>query len=281
MDKIIVCIPARYQSTRLPGKPLLTINNKTIIHHVYDNVAKLKNIDEIVVLTDDNRIKDEVESFGGNCCIITDECLNGTDRIIRYLKKNIKNESIDELNKTSKKGLWNVEWVNDTTVKMNIPSRIIVNVQGDEPFINHNNIQLAIDNYIAKRKLDEKIVCSTLFYKTRNQESIRNKSRGKAVLDLKGNIMYCSRNIIPSGKKQDIIPDHDYNIHIGIFVFNENYLLHNYFNNNTPLQLCEDIEWMKIMEQGFKINAVEVAEHEIGVDTIDDYNYLKNKYTNC
>ena len=113
MEKIIVCIPARYKSTRLPGKPLLKINNKTIINHVYDNVRKLNNIDKIIVLTDDDRIKDEVESFGGNCCIITDECLNGTDRIITYLKKN---------------NITNYD--------------IILNVQGDEPFINPKHIEI-------------------------------------------------------------------------------------------------------------------------------------------
>ena len=248
MDKVLVCIPARYHSTRLPGKPLLKINNKTIIQHVYDNVSKLENV-SIMVLTDDERIRLEVESFGGNCVIITEDCLNGTDRIIQYLKK--------------------IEISDGTTV---------INVQGDEPFIDHNNIQLALDNYIEKRKTDDSIVCSTLYYTTQDQANIRNKSRGKAVMDLKGNIMYCSRNIIPSGKKQDIVPNHNYNIHIGIFVFNANYLLNHYYDNNTPLQLTEDIEWMKIMEQGFKINAIEITSHEIGVDTVDDYNYLTSQY---
>ena len=81
-------------------------------------------------------------------------------------------------------------------------------------------------------------------------------------------------------KKDNIIPNYDYNIHIGIFVFDSGYLLNHYYNTNTPLQLAEDIEWMKIIEQGFKINAIEINDHEIGVDTIEDYTYLKNKYLN-
>lgn len=242
--EIIICIPARYQSTRLPGKPLLKINNKTIINHVYDNVKKLNY--RTVILTDDNRIKSEVENFGGECEIISEYCLNGTDRIIKYLKK------------------------------YNLKNSIVVNVQGDEPFIDHTNIKLAIDNYLNKK--ENKIVCSTLFYKTKNPEEIRSKSRGKAVLDLNNNIMYCSRNIIPSGKKDSLLLNYDYKIHIGIFVFSSEYLLNHYADNNTPLQLTEDIEWMKIMEQGFKINAVEIKNHEIGVDTIEDYNYLVKKY---
>lgn len=250
--RIIVCIPARYNSTRLLGKPLLEINGKTIINHVYDRVKSI-NIDiyKIIVLTDQQNIYDHVLSFGGECCIITEECINGTDRIIHYLRNNYSNNEINDM--------------------------IIVNVQGDEPFINPDNIVIAINNFIKKYD-DDKMVCSTIHYKTRNEEEIKLKSRGKMVLDCNNNIMYCSRNVIPSNKKDNIIPNYDYNIHIGVFVFKASYLLNHYFNNNTPLQLTEDIEWMKIMEQGFKINSVEVIEQECGVDTIDDYNYLVNKY---
>ena len=84
----ICCIPARFESTRLSGKPLLTINNKTIIELVYSQVKKCKYIDNIVVLTDSDQIKTVVESFGGNCEIITENCLNGTERIVKYLNKN-------------------------------------------------------------------------------------------------------------------------------------------------------------------------------------------------
>ena len=252
MIKIIICIPARYQSSRLPGKPLLEINNKTIINHVYEKVQILKNYNynilEIVVLTDQENIKNEVEKFGGKCCIIKEDCVNGTDRIIFYLKKYYNN---------------------------NLDDTIIVNVQGDEPFIEPLNIKKAIDNYIDKQN---DIVCSTLHHKTRDEDIIKLKSRGKLVLDSNSNIMYCSRNIIPSNKNNNIVPNIDYYLHIGIFVFNADYLMNHYFNNNTRLQLIEDIEWMKIIEQGFKINSIEVENSERGVDTIEDYKYLVNKY---
>ena len=254
--KIIICIPARFKSTRLPGKPLLKINNKTIINHVYDKVLMLKkydyNIIDIVVLTDCENIKDNVNSFGGKCSIITEECVNGTDRIIFYLKK---------------------------YYEKNLDDTIIVNVQGDEPFIDPLNIKKAIDNYIIKSNLNNNnIVCSTIHHKTREVNTIKLKSRGKLVLDNNNNIMYCSRNVIPANKNNYVVPDIDYYIHIGIFVFDANYLLNHYFNNNTRLQLIEDIEWMKIMEQGFKINSIEVEDSERGVDTIEDYNYLVSKY---
>lgn len=256
--KIIICIPARYASTRLPGKPLLKINNKSIINLVHDRVQQLYNYDfgehelfKTVILTEDNRIYDEVNSFGGECCIINEFCVNGTDRVIYYLKNNYTEEEINDM--------------------------IVVNVQGDEPFINPDNIIVAIKNYI-NRLNDNKMVCSTIHYDTRDEEEIKLKSRGKMVMDNDNNIIYCSRNVIPSCKKHLIIPDFDYSIHIGVFVFRASYLLNHYYNNNTRLQLAEDIEWMKIMEQGFKINSVCVKEQECGIDTMDDYNYLLSKY---
>jgi 3-deoxy-manno-octulosonate cytidylyltransferase (CMP-KDO synthetase) len=244
MTKILCCIPARYQSSRLPGKPLLKINNKTIINLTYEKAQKT-NVDKIIVLTDDQRIYNEVISFGGNCFIITDECLNGTERIINYLNK------IDH-------------------IKYNT----ILNLQGDEPFVDHNHVNLVIDNY-----LKNKPECSTMCFKTDNQEEISSKSRGKTIIDKDSNILYCSRNVIPSNKKDNIIKDHLYNIHIGVFVFNKQYLLNHYNKENTQFQLLEDIEWLKIIEQGFTVNTIFVDKAERGIDTEEDYKYMCLKYS--
>ena len=242
-SKILCCIPARFHSTRLPGKPLLKINNKTIINLVYEQALKTK-VDEIVVLTDDKIIYNEVQNFGGKCVIIKEECLNGTDRIITYLEK-IDHKKYD----------------------------IIVNIQGDEPFIIPEVINKTIDNFIKKKP-----ACSTICFKTDDKEEILSKSRGKAVTDNFDNIIYCSRNIIPSNKKENIINCHLYNIHVGIFVFCKNYLLKYFTKENTKNQLLEDIEWLKIIEQGFKVNTIFSEKMERGVDTIEDYDYLKKKY---
>ncbi|QKF94408.1 3-deoxy-D-manno-octulosonate cytidylyltransferase [Fadolivirus algeromassiliense] len=247
-QKISICIPARYNSTRLPGKPLLRINGKSIIQRVYENAIQIKNVNRVVVLTDDERIKKEITDIGGESIIITDECLNGTDRIIKYLNK------------------------------FNIDDNIIVNVQGDEPFLNPHNIELAIQNYIKRKEASPKMVCSTLYYETLDKHEISSKNRGKSVMDNDGNIMYCSRNVIPSGKKDNIIENYKYRIHIGIFVYDREYLLNSYATHNTNLQLCEDIEWLKIIEDGYQINAVQADSPEIGVDTIEDFEYLTNKY---
>jgi 3-deoxy-manno-octulosonate cytidylyltransferase (CMP-KDO synthetase) len=243
MDNILCCIPARYDSKRLPGKPLLKINNKTIINLVYEKALQTK-VDDIVILTDDKRIYDEVISFGGNCVIITEYCLNGTDRIIKYLEK-IDNSKYD----------------------------IIVNLQGDEPFIDPNVVNEIIDNQIEK-----KVECSTVCFKTNNKEEISSKSRGKAVVDNFNNIIYCSRNVIPTNKNENIIENHLYNIHVGIFVYDKIYLLNHFNKENTNNQLLEDIEWLKIIEQGFKINTIFSEKLERGIDTIEDYKYLKKIY---
>lgn len=250
----IACIPARYGSSRLCGKPLLEINGKPIIQHVYERVKMVDCLSDVIVLTDDERIANVIRNINGNVSIIKEDCLNGTDRICHYLNT------------------------------FDYSNTIVVNVQGDEPFIDPENIKLAIENYKKRKLIDEKMVCSTLHYHTKDEKLIKSKSKGKLVLDLEGNILYCSRNIIPSSKNNDIVYDKNnniinYNIHIGVFVFDSNYLMNMYRNNNTPLQLTEDIEWMKIMEQGFHINSVLTSNHEIGVDTINDYNYLIDKYT--
>jgi 3-deoxy-manno-octulosonate cytidylyltransferase (CMP-KDO synthetase) len=243
MSKILCCIPARYESTRLPGKPLLKINNKTIIQHVYEKV-KQTIINNIIILTDDDRIYNEVTKFGGLCTIVSEECLNGTERIIKYLQT-IDHSGYD----------------------------IIVNVQGDEPFIEPEVINKVIYNYLKKNP-----TCSTVCYKSDNCDEIILKSRGKSVVDKENNIMYCSRNVIPTNKINNIIPHHNYNIHVGIFVYNKHYLLDEYLKENTQNQLIEDIEWLKIIEQGHKVNTIFVESMERGVDTVEDYNYLLNKY---
>lgn len=243
MPKILCCIPARYESTRLPGKPLLKINNKTIINLVYEKALQT-NADDIIVLTDDKRIYDEVESFGGKCFVVEEYCLNGTERIITYLKK-IDHSSYD----------------------------VILNLQGDEPFIKPEVVNQTIDNFLEKKP-----ACSTICFKTDEESEILCRNRGKAIVDKENNILYCSRNVIPINKKDLYIKDIKYNIHVGVFVFDKNYLLEHFTKENMKYQLLEDIEWLKIIEQGYKVNTIFSDKMERGVDTIEDYNYLNEKY---
>ena len=159
-DNIVIFIPARYKSTRLEGKPLLKINNKTIIQLTYEKAKKCKYANKVIVLTDDIRIKNEVVNFNGECMIITEDSDNGTERICCSLKQ------------------------------LDNKYDIIVNVQGDEPFIDPDNIDKCIENYINKRKDDKKIVCSTLHKKLVCKDEIQSCNIGKVVLDYNSNILY-------------------------------------------------------------------------------------------
>jgi 3-deoxy-manno-octulosonate cytidylyltransferase (CMP-KDO synthetase) len=247
---IIGLIPARYASNRLNGKPLLKFGNFTMIQKVYIQTCKSKLINKVFVVTDDERIENSINDISGNTLLITNKCLNGTERLCLAIKK------------------YKSIFVN---------TKIIVNIQGDEPFIDPNNIDIAIKKYINSKNINVK--CSTLHYKITNKNELTNKNIGKLVLDKNNHILYCSRNCIPSNKKNTTdITTFNYYAHIGLFVFDINFLINNFMKNNTPLQIHEDIEWLKILEDGFKIVSSCVNNYEIGVNTYDDYNYLINKY---
>ena len=108
---------------------------------------------------------------------------------------------------------------------------------------------------------------------------ITSRSRGKVTVDERNNILYCSRNPIPCSKHHRVIPGHHYNIHVGIFVFDKEYLMNTFAEKNTANQTIEDIEWLKIVERGYTVNTIFVESAERGVDTPEDYEYLRKKYT--
>lgn len=247
---IIGLIPARYNSSRLPGKPLLKFKDKTMIQMVYEQTLKSKYIDKVYVVTDDERIKQNIDKINGQVLMVTEKCLNGTERIILAIKKNRE---------------------------LFLKAKYIVNIQGDEPFIDPQHIDSAAQKMITN--IDNSVKCWTLHYLINKQEDLHNTSIGKIVLDKNNNILYCSRNCIPSNKSQQYdLSMHNYYGHIGLFVFDIDYLKNEFMTQNTPLQLSEDIEWLKIIEQGYKIVSSQVKNYEIGVNTLNDYDYLIRKY---
>ena len=250
MKDLLICVPCRYHSSRLPGKPLLKINNLSIINHVYNNILKIKNINNsnIVFLTDDSKISDEINNFGGNCYISKQNCNNGTIRIINYLKEN------------------------------NISKKYIINIQGDEPFFDTKMLEKLIELFINRNYHNNKVKCGTLYYSTNDFNYVNNNNKVKLVLNNQNFIMYGSRQVIPGKKNINKNNDINYHIHIGIFIFDFNYLLNEYIQPNIYYQDIEDLEWLKILEQDYKIYSLPVQFHEVGVDTEEDYKYLKNKY---
>lgn len=252
MNNLLICVPCRYNSSRLPGKPLLKINGLSIVNLVFLNIMKINNIKKsnIIFLTDDERIYNEVIGFGANCYVSKQDCENGTIRIINYLKEN-------EINK-----------------------KYILNIQGDEPYFDVNMIQKLIELFIDRNKRNHHVKCGTLYYNSNDYNYVNNKNKVKLVLNNQNFIMYGSRQVIP-GTKKDVDSYENkinYYIHIGIFIFDFHYLLNEYIQPNIYYQNIEDLEWLKILEQDYKIYSLPVQFHEVGVDTEEDYLYLKNKY---
>lgn len=248
MENICIVIPARYKSSRLPEKLLLKIGDKTIIRRTYEQAKKSKLACEVFVTTDEEKIKEEIEKIGGKVIMVKEECLNGTERVYKALKE-----------------------INDKY-------KYIVNVQGDEPFIDPENIDYMIEKHMENKE-DEKLGCTTLHF-VLNRNDIRDLSIGKMVMDKNNNVMYCSRNFIPGTKNGEPKEGIEYFGHIGLFIFNREYLEKYFKEDNTRCQLSEDIEWLKIIEMGYKIKSYVGKKYsERGLNTLEDYLYLKNKYS--
>lgn len=244
---IVALIPARYDSSRLPGKPLMKIGDRSIIQRTYEQTRQSRYIQRVIVATDDDRIANHVREFGGEVVMTGSDCLNGTERICQALSIIDPNEQI----------------------------QIVVNVQGDEPFINPINIDYCIQKYLEHEDQSD-MVCTTIHYPVTDSNDLNNRAIGKMVLDRQQHVLYCSRAMIPHTKSGAPGPE-PYYAHIGIFVFRRSYL-HEYLTENTPAQLSEDIEWLKILEQGYRIRSYPVESSEIGVNTPEDFNYLSKKY---
>ena len=229
--KFLGVIPSRYASTRLEGKPLKDICGHTMIEWVYKR-AKLSNLDEVVVATDDERIYKEVERFGGKAVLTSKEHENGTSRIAEVCTKY---EEYD----------------------------VIVNVQGDEPLIEPEMINSIIDSF----KTDNSIAMSTLKYKIDSMEEIENPNYVKVVTDKKGYALYFSRSVIPYPRKLDI---QNYYKHVGIYGYKRDFVIEYAKMEPTPLELSESLEQLRALENGYRIKVMETPYKIIGVDTQEE-----------
>ena len=229
--KFLGVIPSRYASTRLEGKPLKDICGHTMIEWVYKR-AKLSNLDEVVVATDDERIYKEVERFGGKAVLTSKEHENGTSRIAEVCRKY---EEYD----------------------------VIVNVQGDEPLIEPEMINSIIDSF----KTDNSIAMSTLKYKIDSMEEIENPNYVKVVTDKKGYALYFSRSVIPYPRKLDI---QNYYKHVGIYGYKRDFVIEYAKMEPTPLELSESLEQLRALENGYRIKVMETPYKIIGVDTQEE-----------
>ncbi|MCI0473741.1 MAG: 3-deoxy-manno-octulosonate cytidylyltransferase [Ignavibacteria bacterium] len=229
-------IPARYGSTRFPGKPLAVIAGKPMIQRVYEQSSKSKLLHKVVVATDDKRIFNSVLDFGGTAVLTGKRHKTGTDRICEVIES--------------------------------LKTDIVVNIQGDEPFINPAVIDLAVKPLITDRKLNVTTVAVEM------KNDVNNPNKVKVVFDKNFNALYFSRSVIPSGIRN--AGNVRYYKHLGIYAYRTGYLLRFSKLTPTPLERAESLEQLRMIEYGEKIKIVITKHDSLSVDTAGDIkNILK------
>lgn len=230
-------IPARYESTRFPGKPLALINNKPMIQWVYENVSKaLKNV---WVATDDDRIFNAVQEFGGNAIKTLSTHQSGTDRCA------------EAANKLSEK----------------IDFDVVINIQGDEPFIQPEQIEL------LKSCFEKNTDIVTLIKKIETHDELFNPNRPKVVIDNKQNALFFSRSPIPfvrGEKENNWHQKNSFWTHIGMYAYKTEVLQKITKLKPSSLELAESLEQLRWLENGFKIKTAKTTHQSIGIDTPED-----------
>lgn len=233
-------IPARYQSRRFPGKPLAPILGKSLIQRTYENAKKIDMISELYVATEDTRIFEHVEGFGGKAIYTPSDCLTGSDRVAEAAK-NLSHADI------------------------------IVNIQGDEPCLDPEAVNKAIKGLIE----DQEAVVATAVTALEEQDAC-NPSVVKCVFDRDHRALYFSRSLIPGNKSGKWSAETPCFRHVGLYVFRRHFLLQYAELSATPLMLAEDLEQLKILEHGYKIHVVHIPGISLGVDLPHDIEKVEN-----
>ncbi|MBR6593166.1 MAG: 3-deoxy-manno-octulosonate cytidylyltransferase [Prevotella sp.] len=235
--KFIGIIPARYASTRFPGKPLVKLGGKFMIERVYEQVAAV--LDDTCVATDDQRIFDAVKAFGGNVVMTSPDHKSGTDRIEEAVTK--------------------IEGCYD----------VVVNIQGDEPFIQRSQIET-----VCRCFDDPSTQIATLGKPFGNDiESIANPNSPKIVVDNNGYAMYFSRSVIPyiRGREQAEWPKaYPFLKHIGLYAYRRNVLSEITQLPQSPLEIAESLEQLRWLQNGYRIKVGQTDVETIGIDTPED-----------
>lgn len=231
-------IPARYDSVRFPGKPLSPILGKSLIRRTWENALQSGSFDHLAVATDDERIYDHVNAFGGLAIMTPKDCPTGSDRAAHVVRTHPKFFKSD----------------------------IVVNIQGDEPLVEAETFKKLIEILVK----DPQAVMSTVACPIHNAEDALNPSVVKAAISPYGDALYFSRALIPSGKEGGFREGISYFRHIGIYAFRKDFLLRFGEFPPTPLQIAEDLEQLKVLEHGYKIKIAVVKEAHLGVDHPED-----------
>ena len=229
-------IPARYASTRFPGKPLAMLGGKPVIQRVYEQVSTV--ISDVYVATDDERIFQAVEAFGGNVVMTSDQHKSGTDRI------------------------------EEAYQKIGRHFDVIVNVQGDEPFIQPSQIET-----VCRCFDDAATQIATLGMPLKSMEAVENPNSPKIVTDNNGYALYFSRSVIPycrGAERSEWLNHFNYLKHIGLYAYRSEVLAEITRLPQSPLELAESLEQLRWLQNGYKIKVGLTDIETVGIDTPED-----------
>lgn len=235
---ILGIIPARFASTRLPGKPLLDICGKPMIQHVYENASNSSELDELVVATDDERIANAVRSFGGNVMMTSADCKSGSDRVLEVANR------------------YNAD--------------IYINIQGDEPFLPAD----AIDRLAKTIRNDTTICVATLCHEL-SMPQAGQAQHVKVVCKNNGDALYFSRSLIPFNSSSEI-SEYNYLVHRGIYAFKSEALKKFGATAQSHLEKVEKLEQLRLLQSGIPIRIVQVEPFGPSIDVENDL-YLARK----
>ena len=233
---IVAAIPARYAATRFPGKLMQVLGNKTIIRHVYDNTVSTGLFNDVFVVTDSDIIYKEIKDSGGKVIMSKKEHESGSDRIA---------EAIAEMN-----------------------IDVIVNVQGDEPFIKKEPLEKLVRLFN-----DDSIQVASLMRKISKEEAL-NPNNVKVVTDKLGYALYFSRSIIPYKREETLNPQ--YFLHVGVYAYKKDVLMNFTKWPQSSLEKIEKLEQLRYLENSIKIKMAETEYNNIAIDTPEDLERAKS-----
>ncbi len=245
-DRVVAVIPARYASTRFPGKPLADIGGRPMIAHVIDRVRMAASVQEVIVATDDDRIARAVRACDCSAVMTSTSLRSGTDRVAEAVRQRA-----------------------DVT--------IVVNVQGDEPLLPPTMIDQAV--HLVQE--DPAVHAGTLVQRVVDPADLDNPSVVKVVLGADGRCLYFSRSPIPHvrGVTGDGRMNHcSYYRHVGLYVFRREFLLRYAALDQTPLEIVENLEQLRILEHGYVIKAAITGLESVAVDTPEDLEKVRTLF---
>lgn len=242
---IIGIVPARFGSVRFPGKPLVDINGKSMVQRVYEQSKKASRLSQVLIATDDERILNHVKDFGGNAILTSPQHQSGTDRCAEVMSK-----------------LGNDQW------------DVVINIQGDEPYIHPEQIDLLCSTFD-----DRDTMITTLVKKIESSDELFNHNNVKVILNKKKQAIYFSRSPIPYCRnfpEQEWLRHSTYYKHIGIYGYRTSTLMEVSQLAKTNLEITESLEQLRWIENGYLIRAEITSLESVAIDTPDDLLRIKS-----